>query len=56
MTVKELIDVLSDCDPDLDVLNRNYDNLVLVREETVRTVRDGKKNATASLILEFNCD
>lgn len=54
MTVKDLIDILTDCDPDLDVVNSNYEDVVLVREETVRTVRDGKKNATTHLILEFS--
>lgn len=54
MKVKELIDLLLDCDKDLDVVNFRYEDNVTVKEETVHSSRDGEKRATRHVILEFS--
>lgn len=56
MKVKELIDLLLDCDKDLDVVNFLYEDSVTVKEETVHTSRDGNKNSTRHVILEFSAE
>ena len=56
MKVKELIDLLLDCDKDLDVVNFQYEDSVTVKEETVHTSRDGNKNSTRHVILEFSAE
>jgi hypothetical protein len=60
MKVKELIDLLLDCDKELDVVNYRYEDSVTVKEETVHTFReDGKgavnggKKTSRHVILEF---
>lgn len=56
MKVKELIDLLLDCDKELDVVNFRYEDSVTVKEETVHTSRDGQKNSTRHVILEFSAE
>lgn len=63
MKVKELIDLLLDCDKELDVVNYQYADMRVVKEETVHTYReDGKgavnggKNSTRHVILEFSAE
>ena len=53
MKVKELIDLLLDCDKDLDVVNFQYEDSTTVKEETVHSSRDGEKRCTRHVILEF---
>ena len=53
MKVKELIDLLLDCDKDLDVVNADYDDVIVVKEESVHGVRDGVKATTKHVIIEF---
>ena len=53
MKVKELIDLLLDCDKELDVVNYHYEDSTTVKEETVHSVgRDGK-HTTRHVIIEF---
>lgn len=55
MKVKELIDLLLDCDQDLDVVNPHYEDCYSIKEETVRHVRsNGNKTAASHVILEFS--
>lgn len=61
MKVKELIDLLLDCDKDLDVVNYRYEDSTTVKEETVHTIRDdgkgsvnGGKKTSRHVILEFS--
>ena len=54
MKVKDLIDLLLDCDKELDVVSSNYEDIYYVKEETVHNMRDGNKNSTRHVILEFN--
>ena len=56
MKVKELIDLLLDCDKDLDVVNSNYEDICVVKEETVHSSRDGNKQSTCHVILEFDVE
>ena len=56
MKVKELIELLLDCDKDLDVVNFQYEDCYTVKEETGHTNRDGNKNSTRHVILEFNAE
>ena len=56
MKVRELIEVLLDCDKELDVVNANYEDASVVKEEVVHGVRDGSKTATKHVILEFTCE
>lgn len=56
MKVKELIDLLLDCDKELDVVNFQYEDSCTVKEEVVHTSRDGKKNSTRHVILEFSAE
>lgn len=53
MKVKDLIDLLLECDKDLDVVNFRYEDSTTVKEETVHTARDGEKHSTRHVILEF---
>lgn len=55
MKVKELIDLLLDCDKELDVVNYNYEDSTTVREESVHGVRNGSKYSNRHVILEFDC-
>ncbi len=55
MKVKELIDLLLDCDKELDVVNYNYEDSSTVREEAVHGVRNGAKYSNRHVILEFDC-
>ena len=56
MKVKDLIDLLLDCDKELDVVNFLYEDSCTVKEETVHTNRDGKKSSTRHVILEFSAE
>ncbi len=56
MKVKELIDLLLECDKDLDVVNYQYEDSCTVKEEIVHTNRDGQKNSTRHVILEFSAE
>lgn len=53
MKVRELIDLLLECDKDLDVVNFQYEDSTTVKEETVHSSRDGEKHSTRHVILEF---
>jgi hypothetical protein len=53
MKVKELIDLLLDCDKELDVVNYLYEDSCTVKEEVIHSNRDGKKNSTRHVIIEF---
>jgi hypothetical protein len=54
MKVKDLIEILLDCDQQLDVVNSHYEDVYSVKEETVRNVRgNGEKTAASHVILEF---
>ena len=55
MKVKDLIEILLDCDKELDVVNRHYEDVYVVKEETVRHTRDnGDKTSASHVILEFS--
>ena len=54
MKVKELIDLLLECDKDLDVVNPNYEDVYVVKEETVHHASEGNKTSARHVILEFN--
>ena len=56
MKVKELIDLLLECDKDLDVVNYRYADSSTVKEEVVHTSRDGEKRSTRHVILEFSAE
>lgn len=56
MKVKELIDLLLDCDKELDVVNYQYEDSNTVKEEIVHSCREGKKTATRHVILEFSAE
>lgn len=63
MKVKDLIDLLLDCDKELDVVNYQYADMSVVKEETIHTIReDGKgtvnggKKSTRHVILEFDAE
>ena len=56
MKVKELIDLLLECDKDLDVINFQYEDCHTVKEEVVHTSRDGEKRSTRHVILEFDAE
>lgn len=56
MKVKELIDLLLDCDKELDVVNYQYVDTTTVKEETVHSCRDGNKSSTRHVILEFDAE
>jgi hypothetical protein len=54
MKVKELIDLLLECDKDLDVVNYRYEDSTTVKEETVHNSRNGEKHCNRHVILEFS--
>ena len=54
MKVKDLIEVLLDCDKELDVVNSDYEDVYVVKEETVLRANDGNKTTARHVILEFN--
>ena len=63
MKVKDLIELLLDCDKELDVIDANYMDLCVVKEETVHSFKEdskgavnGGKQSTKHLILEFSCE
>lgn len=56
MKVKELIDLLLDCDKELDVVNYHYNDSCTVKEEVVHNMRDGVKSSTRHVILEFDAE
>lgn len=56
MKVKELIEVLMECDKDLDVVDRNYRDVITVKEEKVLTHRNGDKNSTKHVIVEYEAE
>lgn len=54
MKVKDLIEILLDCDQQLDVVNSHYNDVYVVKEETVHHARNnGEKTAASHVILEF---
>ena len=54
MKVKELIDLLLDCDKDLEVVSPRYEDCYSVKEETVHSIRNnGEKTSSSHVILEF---
>ena len=55
MKVRELVSLLLDCDPELDVVDHHYRDSYSVKEETVRHIRNnGDKTSASHLILEFS--
>ena len=56
MKVRELIDLLSRCDSEVEVVNNDYEDVYCVREETVYTYRDDKRHCTSHIVLEFKGD
>ena len=56
MKVRELIDALSRCDGEVDVVSNGYYDLFSVREETVYTFKDDKRHCNSNVVLEFNCN
>lgn len=62
MKVKDLIEVLLDCDKELDVVNSEYEDVYVVMEQTVHTIKESEKGATANsgkhtarhVVLQFN--
>ena len=56
MKVKDLIDLLLECDKELDVVNYQYMDSTTVKEETVHSTHDGEKHSTRHVILEFSAE
>ena len=56
MKVKELIDLLLECDKELDVVDYHYNDSTTLKEETVHNFRSGEKRSTRHVILEFGCE
>lgn len=56
MKVKELIELLVDCDGNLDVVTPDYQDVVAVKEEKVVTFRNGVKNSTSQVMLGLSPD
>lgn len=54
MKVKDLITLLLDCDPELEVVNTDYEDVYVVKEESVHSIRDGEKHTGNHVILEFS--
>lgn len=54
MKVKELIDLLLDCDKELEVVNYHYQDSSTVREESIHSMRNGAKYSNRHVILEFD--
>lgn len=51
MKVKELIELLVECDGNLDIVTPDYSDIISVKEEKVVTFRNGNKNSTSQVIL-----
>lgn len=51
MKVKELIELLMECDKDLDIVTPDYQDIISVKEEKVVTFRNEIKNSTSQVIL-----
>lgn len=56
MKVKELIELLMECDKDLDIVTPDYQDIVSVKEEKVVTMRNGNKNSAQQVILGLSND
>ena len=56
MKVKELIELLMECDKDLDIVTPDYQDIVSVKEEKVVTFRNETKNSTKQVILGLEKD
>ena len=56
MKVKELIELLMECDKDLDIVTPDYQDIISVKEEKVVTMRNGNKNAAQQVILGLSND
>ena len=51
MKVKELIELLLDCDGNLDIVTPDYQEIISVKEEKVLTFRKDNKNSNKQVIL-----
>ena len=51
MKVKELIELLMECDKDLDIVTPDYQDVISVKEEKVVTFRNEVKNCSQQVIL-----
>lgn len=56
MKVKELIELLVECDGNLDIVTPDYQDVVSVKEEKVVTFRNEVKNSTRQVILGLEKD
>lgn len=56
MKVKDLIELLLSCDKELDVVNANYEDAIVVKEQTVHSIRNEKKSSTKYAIVEFSAE
>lgn len=56
MKVKELIELLMECDNDLDIVTPDYQDIVSVKEEKVVTFRNETKNSTKQVIIGLSQD
>lgn len=56
MKVKELMEILVDCDKDLDIVNSDFQDLSVVKEETIHNHRNGNKSSNRHLILEYDVE
>lgn len=56
MKVKELIELLVECDGDLDIVTPDYSDIISVKEEKVVTFRNGVKNSAKQVILGLSND
>jgi hypothetical protein len=56
MKVKELIELLVECDNELDIVTPDYQDVISVKEEKVVTFRNGVKNSTQQVILGLSED
>ena len=56
MKVKELIELLMECDKDLDIVTPDYQDVVSVKEEKVVTFRNNAKNCAKQVILGLSQD
>ena len=56
MKVKELIELLVECDGNLDIVTPDYQDIISVKEEKVVTFRNEVKNSTSQVILGLEKD
>lgn len=56
MKVKELIELLMECDKDLDIVTPDYQDIISVKEEKVVTFRNDTKSSTKQVILGLSAD